>query len=164
MEFAGQIMPLYEEHRAVINELIVKNWAGPYIVTLGVLHDTRTSEGFVAVIDDEVVGYVLYNVDCGDCEIIVLESMREGKGIGRALVQAVKDAVKNQDCGLVRIVTTNDNTRAMRFYQRIGFTLKAVHMCTIQEYRENIKPEIPILGFDNILIAHEFEFVAFIFM
>lgn len=41
---------------------IAENWAGPFVVSRGILHDTRTQQGFVAVCYGEIVGYILYNI------------------------------------------------------------------------------------------------------
>ena len=48
-----------EPFRAFVDQQIAVSWAGPYIVTKGKLHDTRTHSGFVALEDDAVTGYIL---------------------------------------------------------------------------------------------------------
>jgi hypothetical protein len=79
-----KIEPIAAKHRSFVDTQIAESWSGPFIVTKGVLHDTMTHSGFVAVDNDEVVGYILYNLANGDCEITVLESIQEGRGIGKA--------------------------------------------------------------------------------
>lgn len=51
----------------------------------------------------------------------------------------------------------NDNTHAIRFCQKYGFPLKAVHIGAIEEVRR-LKSGVPKLGNDGIPIEHEFEF------
>ena len=150
------IAPL-EPYREFVNKKIIASWAGPYVVSNDVLHETRTHNGFVALSDGEVTGYILYNIVNGDCEITVLESIYERRGIGRALVNMVIQIAKDSDCHRVWLVTTNDNTHAIRFYQRFGFVLREVHIDSIDEARI-LKPQIPATGNDGIPIAHEFEF------
>jgi hypothetical protein len=73
-------------YRAFVDTQIAESWAGPYVVSKGIVHDTRTHPGFVAVEENNVVGYVLYNIIGNDCEITVLESVHNGRGIGSALI------------------------------------------------------------------------------
>lgn len=152
-----EIKPVNGVYRAFVDEQITANWAGPFVVSKGVLHDTRAHTGFVAVNGDAVTGYILYNIEERSCEITVIESLLEKQGIGAALVDAVIQAAKRADCRRVWLITTNDNTNAIRFYQRMGFSLYAVHINALEESRR-LKPQIPLVGFDEIPIAHEFEF------
>jgi hypothetical protein len=57
----------------------------------------------------------------------------------------------------VPVPTSNDNIRAIRFYQRRGFDMRAVHLDAITEARK-LKPTIPLLGYDGIPVRHEIEF------
>jgi hypothetical protein len=54
------------------------------------------------------------------------------------------------------VTTTNDNTRALRFYQRAGFHLTALRPGAVTAARKS-KPEIPELGEDGIPIRDEIE-------
>ena len=51
---------------------------------------------------------------------------------------------------------TNDNTAALRFYQKYGFALVAVHRNAIEQDRL-LKPEIPFTGNDGIPLRDEIE-------
>ena len=146
-----------EKTRPFINKQITKSWGSPYIVTRGILHDTRTHSGFAAVENDEIRGYMLYHITENGLEITILESLCENKGIGSALVNAAIEKAKEAACHRVWLMTTNDNTRAIRFYQRFGFSLRAVYINAIAEARK-LKPQIPLKGYDGIPIDHEFEF------
>ncbi len=53
-------------------------------------------------------------------------------------------------------MTTNDNTPALRFYQRRDFDLVSIHRNAVKEARK-LKPEIPDVGMDGINIRHEIE-------
>ena len=50
----------------------------------------------------------------------------------------------------VWLVTTNDNLAALRFYQRRGFALAALHPRAIEVSRR-LKPSIPPVGHDGIV-------------
>ena len=54
------------------------------------------------------------------------------------------------------LITTNHNTVALRFYQRLGFDLIALHRDGVTRARAELKPEIP-LEVDGIPLRHELE-------
>ena len=143
--------------RPVVNARIARAWAGPLVVVRGTVFDTRTQLGFVALSHDAMVGYVTYQLTAEGCEITVLESLQERQGIGRALVEAVINTAKAAGCGCVRVVTTNDNINARRFYQGCGFRLAAVRFGAVAEARR-LKPSIPPTGYDATPITDELEF------
>lgn len=60
--------------------------------------------------------------------------------------------------GLTRVVlfTTNDNLHALRFYQKRGFDMVQIHRNAVEQAR-TLKPEIPLIGMDNIPLRHEIE-------
>ena len=54
-------------------------------------------------------------------------------------------------------ITTNDDLDAIRFYQRRGWTITAVHVNALAESRK-IKPSIPEIGNYGIPLRDEIEF------
>ncbi len=54
------------------------------------------------------------------------------------------------------MTTTNDNVDALRFYQRRGWNLAALHEDAVTRARR-LKPEIPLVGDHGIPIRHELE-------
>jgi len=155
------IKPITSEIRSAVTEKVTESWRSPYVVSMGVLRDTREQPGFAAMAEKEPVGYVFYSIADNDCEITVLESLVERRGIGGALINAVIEAAKENGCRRVWLVTTNDNIHAIRFYQRFGMSLRTVHINSMDAARK-LKPEIPLTGDNDIPIAHEFEFELYI--
>lgn len=151
------ILPINGAYRSEVNRSIQEEWAGPVIVTRGICHDSSDAEGFVSVSDGELTGYVLYQIQNGQCEVLVLHSILENQGIGTALIRAVIDAANRKDCTRVWLITTNDNIHAIRYYQRVGFQLKAVYINALDASRK-IKPAIPLYGKEGIPLQHEMEF------
>jgi len=100
---------------------------------------------------------VLYRLNNDECEVSVLFSLIQGIGVGTKLLDEVVDIAKRENVRRVWLFTTNDNTQAIRFYQKYGFPLKAVHIGAFEVTRK-LKNELPALGNDNIPIEHEFEF------
>jgi GNAT superfamily N-acetyltransferase len=151
-----QIRALNKEDTTWIIDLCNERWAGPMQITRGRAHHVDKNPGFIAIQDDKPVGVITYNIDGDQCEITLLNSLVEGKGIGSALVNAVKDAAVAAGCRRLWLITTNDNTHALRFWQKRGFKLVAVYPDAIEQSRR-IKPEIPIVGNDGIPIRDEIE-------
>jgi ribosomal protein S18 acetylase RimI-like enzyme len=135
---------------------IVKQWGSEVVVAHGALYRPAELSGFVAEVDGEAVGLLTYHIDGNACEIVTLDSQREGRGIGIALIEAAKDAAQRAGCRRLWLITTNDNTHALRFYQKRGFVLAALHRDAVAASR-TIKPEIPMFGNDGIPIRDEIE-------
>lgn len=152
------ILPINDEYRPKVNQHIADEWAGPIVITKGVAYNTSDADGFVSVTDGELTGYVLYCIRDDQCEILVLQSILENRGIGSALIKAVIDVAKSNNCVCVWLITTNDNIHAIRYYQKFGFELKAVHINALAKSRK-LKPSIPLFGNEGIPLKHEFEFI-----
>lgn len=151
------IVPITDGYRDFINAQIAEGWAGSYIVSRGALHDTRTQRGFAALEAEKIIGYALYSISGCECELMLLESLTERRGAGRALVDKVTQTARDSGCRRLWLVTTNDNTRSIRFYQMLGFELRQVYINAMADARK-LKPQIPPTGCDGIPIKHEFEF------
>lgn len=131
-------------------------WAGPRIVTRGKLHHADELPGFIAIQDSKPAGLITYDIVGEQCEIVTMNSLVEGKGIGSALIDAVKNVAVTAGCKRLWLITTNDNTAALRFWQKRGFRLAAAHRNAIEKSRL-LKPEIPLTGNDGIPIRDEIE-------
>jgi len=136
--------------------LLKEWWAGPNVVTRGKLHRADALPGFIAVQDSKPAGLITYDIVGERCEIVTMNSLVEGKGIGSALIDAVKSVAATAGCKRLWLITTNDNTNALHFYQKRGFLLVAVHRNAIKKSRR-LKPEIPLTGNDGIPIRNEIE-------
>jgi GNAT superfamily N-acetyltransferase len=152
-----EIFALDERYHEAVNGYARCLWGGPMCVALGVLYDTALLPGFVAVEEGALLGAALYREAAGEMEISALFSLVEGQGVGRKLLDAPPPKPAAGALKRLWLVTTNDNARAIRFYQRYGFRLRMVHIGAVNEARK-LKPSIPETGIDGIPIEHEFEF------
>lgn len=133
-----------------------KHWGGEDMVTRGNVYRPEQLDGFVIEDGKDWIGLLTFFVKDEECEVTSLDSLREGQGIGTNLMNAVVEEARKQNCKRVFLITTNDNTHALRFYQKRGFELVAVHRGAVNESRK-IKPTIPLTGFDGIPIRDEIE-------
>ena len=151
-----KIQNVTEKDLEWIQSLLKKRWGSPNIVTRGKIHHADQLPGFIAFESDHPVGLITYSLKNDECEIVTLDNLESGKGIGVKLIKSVLDFANEINCIRVWLITTNDNTNALRFYQKIGFHLVTIHQGAIEISRMS-KPEIPEIGFNNIPIRDEIE-------
>ncbi len=157
MDKEFEIVPINKKHKTAARKLLENEWSSTKVVTNGKVNDYRSLPGYIAVKGGKLAGMITFNISGKQCEIITLNSLAEGEGIAGELIEKVKETAKEKGCLSVRLITTNDNTKAIRYYQKRGFSLIGVHINAVNKSRE-LKPEIPLTGSDGIPILHEFEF------
>lgn len=118
--------------------------------------DVFRPEGLNGFIVDGWVGLVTYVIQNDECEIISLDSLQENRGIGTALIDAVVAEARTHGCRRVRVSTSNDNLRALGFYQKRGFVLAVIRRGAVNEARK-LKPGIPLIGDHGIPLRDEVE-------
>jgi ribosomal protein S18 acetylase RimI-like enzyme len=151
-----RIDPVTDTDRAWVRDLVVAEWGGEFVVVHDeVLHPAELP-GFIAREAGEAVGLLTYLVRGDACEIVTLNALRPGGGIGTGLMDAVAGAAAASGCRRLWLITTNDNLDALRFYQRRGFTFVAVHRNAVERSRRR-KPQIPLVGDHGIPIRDEIE-------
>lgn len=121
----------------------------------GELIDALALPGVVAELDGRPAGFATYQLDGTECELAVLVACQQGRGVGTALVEAVRGAAAG--CTRLWVVTTNDNLDALRFYQRRGFRLAALRPGAVDETRRTLKPQIGLTGEHGIPLRDELE-------
>ncbi len=120
----------------------------------GTTFDVLALPGFVAELGEAPAGIATYRPVGSAFELAVLAAATPRSGIGRALVAAVRAVAAERP---LRVVTTNDNLDALRFYQRQGFRLVELRAGAVDEARRTIKPGIPLLGAHGIALRDELE-------
>lgn len=100
-------------------------------------------------------GLLSYLIDGEACEVLTLHSAERHTGVGTVLLDAVEAIAAASGCRRLWLVTTNDNTDALRFYQRRGFRLVRVDAGAVDQARETVKPSIPLIGDHGIPIRDE---------
>ncbi len=155
------IRPLETSDRNWVAHFLDEHWSSTKVVSRGKAYYAHLLPGFAAELTDApddapAVGLITYNIEDENCEIITIDSLHSEMGIGTALLEAVIAVAREVGCKRVWLITTNDNIDALRFYQKRGFELVAVHRNALAEARK-LKPQIPIVGKDSIPLRDEIE-------
>ena len=151
-----KIRSLTAEDLPRLRQFWKENWGAEFVVAHGVIYHPDALDGFVALEAEEWVGEVTYAFSGTDCEIVSLDSLREGQGIGTKLIEAAVEEARKRNCARVFLITTNDNLHALGFYQRRGFELVRIHRHALDETRR-LKPSVPLIGMNNIPLRDEIE-------
>jgi GNAT superfamily N-acetyltransferase len=144
------------EEQPKIREFMIAQWGDMRVVVHGTEYYPETLPAFVAEENGEWMGLLTYTIVGTTCEIVTLDSLREGQGIGAALIDTVVREARAAGCQRLWLITTNDNLNALRFYQKRGFVLVAVHREAVTRARQ-MKPTIPLIGAFGIPIRDEIE-------
>ncbi len=139
-----------------MRENTCSSWGSEIVVVHDNVFYPEELEGFIARQGSEQLGLVTYKIEGSTCEIITLYVLVPAHGIGAKLIEAVKFRAQDEGCKRMRLTTTNDNTNALRFYQKNGFRLSALRPRAVEEARK-IKSEIPLTGEDGIPIRDEID-------
>ena len=152
-----EYLPIDDSNRQQINSFISEHWATTEMIIRGTVIDMTKMQGIVTYNHNEIFGLVTYYIKDFVCEITSLDSLSEHKGIGTELVNRVVAAARMSHCKKVIAVTTNDNINAIRFYQKRDFDMARFYHNALEVSRK-MKPEIPLIGDNNIPLRHEIEF------
>lgn len=150
------IRPIEKEDRNWIAQFLDRHWGSTRIVSRGQVYLAHLLPGFIAEQDDEKVGLITYRIDEEACELMTINSTVEGQGVGTALLEAVKAVAAEEGCKRLWLITTNDNLKALRFYQKRDLRIAAVYPGALDASRK-VKPEIPLFGYDGIPLRDEIE-------
>jgi GNAT superfamily N-acetyltransferase len=152
-----QVRPVRDDDREWIRRLIRNRWGDDTVVANGTVYQPAKLDGVIAMQGEEVMGLATYRIDQGACEIVTIDALVEGHGVGRSLIEAVHELAHRAACARLWVITTNDNERARAFYDELGFRVAAVREGAVSESRK-LKPSIPLVGRGGIAITDEIEY------
>lgn len=142
----------FKKDKNWIETLMNNEWGGcEVIVHEQVFHINKLS-GFIA---GENQGLLTYTLE-PEPEIVTLNALKSNQGIGTALIEHFKNFLKEKKHSAMRVITTNDNLDALKFYQRKGFKITRIIPEAVNKSRK-LKPSIPLIGNYGIPIRDEIE-------
>lgn len=141
--------------RPWLDALLREHWGGEPTIVRGVEHHLLRLPALIAGEREGVAVYepgAEYRVP----ELLLLHALRQGGGIGSALLDALVVLLRDAGHDRLLVTTTNDNLAAIGFYQRRGFRLHAIRTGAVDEARLR-KPTIPLVGFNGIELHDEID-------
>jgi ribosomal protein S18 acetylase RimI-like enzyme len=147
------VRALRDAEREWAAEIVRERW-GEIVIGGGREHRPALLPGIVAEADGERAGLLTYAIDEGGCELVTVDSLSVGGGIGGALVEAAAATARAAGAARLFLITTNDNLPALRMYQRHGFVLAQLRAGAVDEARKR-KPQIARTGVAGIPIRDE---------
>jgi ribosomal protein S18 acetylase RimI-like enzyme len=140
-----------------LQELLTNSYGAVHVITGENGRDADRLPALVAEDGDgERVGLLTYEIAATGLEIVTIDAVRPHRGIGTALLDAAVAIAADAGCTRLWLITTNDNLDALRFYQRRGLRIRAVHPGAVQRARRR-KPQIPETGDFGIALHDELE-------
>jgi GNAT superfamily N-acetyltransferase len=150
------VKSLQASDRNWVESFFRSRWGSEIVVAKGRVIRPAELDGFAAFKGRDPAGLLTYRIEGLDCEIVTIDGIPEGAGIGSALIDAVKDKARAKGCQRLWLITTNDNLNALGFYQKRGFRLIALYPDALEASRK-LKPQISMKAANGIPIRDELE-------
>lgn len=148
------IIPVEDDE---VRKILEEHWGSTTIIAMDRVHTIEDLSGFLAIQKNMAAGLITYEMRENTCEIVTLNSLIPRIGVGSELVNRCVKLAREENCENIWVATTNDNTDAMKFYQKRGFRFRQIYPDKIDEYRKQ-KPEIPLIGMNEIPMKDEIVF------
>ena len=133
--------------------LLIQRWNGTTIYVHGEAIDAMMLPAMVA---GEREGLATYRVKNAEAELVSLDAVEPGRGIGARLLAALVERLTQQGVRQLWVTTTNDNLAALAFYEKRGFRLRRIRAGAVDETRR-LKPGIPLISETGIPIRDEID-------
>jgi GNAT superfamily N-acetyltransferase len=149
------IRPVTNTDLQVVTEFFTKQWgSSEMVISTGIYYCDELDGLAVFGDNDEIIGLLTYVNRGEEWEIISLDSIIENKGVGSLLLESFEKKVKEEGGTIIKLVTTNDNLRALQFYQKRGYVIAGILVNAVEKAR-TIKPQIPLIAENGIPIRDE---------
>lgn len=97
----------------------------------------QAQEIFVAKIQDNIVGYITFNIKEKNnpsmryrkqlqIEAICIDEKNRGEGIGTELLEYARKFGKENNCTDLYLTVNKENEKAIKIYERFGFKVKSI--------------------------------------
>lgn len=129
-----------------------QHWRGEVIMTPRRIYAAEDVQAFAA--RDEsgaLAGLVAFAVHDGLGELASLNVETQQQGIGSALMEAAEQAARQAGAQRMILALTNNNLGGLRFFQKRGYHLAALHRDAVAAIRRD-KPSIPLTDPDGLPI------------
>jgi ribosomal protein S18 acetylase RimI-like enzyme len=106
-----------EDERRQSTALWFERWGFSRVVRL---HEPMGYPMLVAIHDGQLAGALTYEIRDGQMEAVTVDAFAAGVDAGTALIEAAAEEARRQGCRRLWLITTNDNTNALRSTSAAG--------------------------------------------
>jgi GNAT superfamily N-acetyltransferase len=152
-DHASSVIPAGAGDRRWIHSFLRERWGADFVVVHG---EVIEAADLPALTFESRQGLATYRLLGKDAELVTLDAVSAGLGIGTALVETLAATLIGQGCERLWLTTTNDKLAALRFYQRRGFRLIQARVGAVDKARK-LKPMIPLVGEHGIAMQDEID-------
>jgi ribosomal protein S18 acetylase RimI-like enzyme len=140
------------QDRDRLKELALHFWGETEVECFDGLYDVLQLPTFVAEVEGELAGFLSYAVEGERMNLVMLNVLPkyQGKGVGRALLEAAVELARGSGLKCVVVAASNDDLPALGLYQRVGFVITEVVTGRILEHHGGEEQ-----GFAGIAIRDE---------
>jgi NAD(P)-dependent dehydrogenase (short-subunit alcohol dehydrogenase family) len=152
------VRALHEDEHDWMQRILRERWPHELLVGRGRVHQASELSALVAVEEHERVGLLTYVVEGEVAELVTLDALRPGLGVGAMLIEGLAELAPRAGARLLVAMVTNDNVRGLRYYQRLGFRMNELRAGAMDELRV-LRPWIPQTGQEGIFVRDEIDLV-----
>lgn len=150
------VRPITPGDAEFVRGQLVRHFVSPEIWSRDKPFHADALPGFIAEVASVPCGHITMHHAERETEVITLVSERENIGLGGALLARTIEESRSRGDWRLFLTASNDNLRALGFYQRRGMRIVAVIPGAIERSREREKG-IPTHAANGIPIHDELE-------
>lgn len=141
--------------RAALEELLQRRW-NDGAVFVGRILRPQDVEAVGAYLNGTLQGVATWRIENSRFYVLTVNNITDQRGVATALVDHMQAMAREKGFSALRVVISNDNWPALRFYQKRGFQLVELHIGIVDAMRREV-PTIPECGVEGIAMHDEFE-------
>jgi ribosomal protein S18 acetylase RimI-like enzyme len=153
-EAAFTLAPITDSE--TLSELLCRRW-GETLMMFGRIWREGEYQG-IGIFDNQgvTIGLATFAQFKTTLLALSIDNFSSIPGVGKALLAELKAIGLRDGARALRVLTTNDNTYALRFFQMQGFRMVAFYPGAIAVYR-TVSPTLPEFGLDGIPVRDAIE-------
>lgn len=142
--------------RERLEDLLRLRWSDGGVFVGGRMLRPCDVEAIGAYIDGRLQGVATWRVEGGMFYMLTVNNITDQRGVATVLLDRMLSMAREQGFPALRVVISNDNWPAFRFFQKRGFRLVVLHAGIVDMMRRDV-PSIPERGVEGIPMRDELE-------
>lgn len=140
----------------IVEEIWGPRFGSPIVTPTGTYTPHDVEALLLTTSDGERAALITWVVEGDTAEIVSINAIPPGAGFGTRVLNAVTDELIGRSVRHLKLFTTEDNLRSLRFFRRHGFRLTDIHPDVMDAVRA-AKPEVAELADDGLPLRDMWE-------